>query len=86
MFVGFKGEWMTVKNELLYVGGLGKEWTSTTGELLNLNPQYVKTIDSQGTVQHLDWHENYNKVRSVHGVKYPGKYIHTYINVSLPWV
>ena len=28
---GFKGEWMTVKNSLLYVGGLGKVWTTTTG-------------------------------------------------------
>ncbi|KAF0290064.1 Soluble calcium-activated nucleotidase 1 [Amphibalanus amphitrite] len=25
---GFKGEWMTVKDNHLYVGGLGKEWTT----------------------------------------------------------
>ena len=28
---GFKGEWMTAKNGVLYVGGLGKLWTTTTG-------------------------------------------------------
>ena len=28
---GFKAEWMTVKNHELYVGGLGKEWTSKQG-------------------------------------------------------
>lgn len=28
---GFKGEWMTVKDKNLYVGGLGKEWTSQSG-------------------------------------------------------
>ena len=28
---GFKAEWMAVKDHLLYVGGLGKEWTSQTG-------------------------------------------------------
>ena len=28
---GFKGEWMTVKDHLLYIGGLGKEWTSQQG-------------------------------------------------------
>ena len=28
---GFKGEWMTVKDKSLYVGGLGKEWTSQSG-------------------------------------------------------
>ena len=28
---GFKGEWMTVKNYHLYIGGLGKEWTTQEG-------------------------------------------------------
>ena len=28
---GFKGEWMSVKDKTLYVGGLGKEWTSQSG-------------------------------------------------------
>ena len=28
---GFKGEWMTVKNHQLYIGGLGKEWTTQEG-------------------------------------------------------
>ena len=28
---GFKGEWMTVKNYQLYIGGLGKEWTTQEG-------------------------------------------------------
>lgn len=28
---GFKAEWMTVKNHHLYIGGLGKEWTTQEG-------------------------------------------------------
>ena len=28
---GFKIEWMTVKDDMLWVGGLGRHWTSTTG-------------------------------------------------------
>ena len=28
---GFKGEWMAVKDHTLYVGGLGKEWTTADG-------------------------------------------------------
>ena len=28
---GFKGEWMAVKDSVLYVGGLGKVWTTTSG-------------------------------------------------------
>lgn len=33
VFIGFKCEWATVKDGYLYVGGLGKEWTTTTGEV-----------------------------------------------------
>ncbi len=28
---GFKGEWMTVKNKRLYIGSIGKVWTSQAG-------------------------------------------------------
>lgn len=28
---GFKAEWMTVKDHHLYIGGLGKEWTTQAG-------------------------------------------------------
>lgn len=28
---GFKGEWMTVKDHHVYIGGLGKEWTNPSG-------------------------------------------------------
>lgn len=28
---GFKAEWMTVKSHHLYVGGLGKAWTTQEG-------------------------------------------------------
>ena len=34
--IGFKGEWMAVKDSVLYVGGLGKVWTSrVSGRILN---------------------------------------------------
>lgn len=39
---GFKGEWMAVKDNLLYVGGLGKEWTTSDGVFVNYNPMYIK--------------------------------------------
>jgi len=42
---GFKGEWMAVKNEKLFVGGLGKEWTTASGEVLHSHPQWIKVID-----------------------------------------
>lgn len=73
---GFKCEWATVKDKHLYVGGLGKEWTTTTGEVVNLNPQWVKAIGPSGEVKHIDWHNNYNALRKVTGMNLPGYIIH----------
>ena len=70
---GFKCEWATVKDEHLYVGGLGKEWTTPEGQLINFNPMFVKRISTKGEVEHIDWHDNYVKVRSAAGIEFPGK-------------
>ena len=43
---GFKCEWMTVRERKLYVGGLGKEWTTANGEFVNHNPQWIKESDA----------------------------------------
>ena len=73
---GFKGEWMTVKDNTLYVGGLGKEWTTPTGELVNFNPQYVKSIGPSGDVVHHNWRHAYDGVKMALGIKSPGYVIH----------
>ena len=61
-----------MKDEVLWVGGLGKEWTSTTGEVLNQNPQWVKSVGLAGDVQHHNWVTNYNQLRSAVGFQAPG--------------
>ncbi|KAG7173166.1 Soluble calcium-activated nucleotidase 1-like [Homarus americanus] len=68
---GFKSEWATVKDETLIVGGLGKEWTTSTGELVNHNPQWVKTITTHGFIEHHDWTKNYEKLRESVGIFFP---------------
>lgn len=73
---GFKSEWATVKDETLIVGGLGKEWTTSTGELVNHNPQWVKTVTTKGNVEHFDWTRNYEKLREAVGIHFPGYMIH----------
>ena len=78
----FKGEWMTVKDEHLYVGGLGKEWTTSEGHLLNFNPMFVKRISARGEVEHLDWHDSYVKMRSAAGIEFPGYMIHEAVGWS----
>ena len=64
---------MAVKDQKLFVGGLGKEWTTTDGELVNLNPQWVKLISFQGGVAHLSWVKKYNAMRDAAGVPWPGE-------------
>ncbi|KAG8565031.1 hypothetical protein GDO81_012678 [Engystomops pustulosus] len=73
---GFKAEWLAVKDELLYVGGLGKEWTTTTGKVLNENPEWIKIVGPRGDVQHHNWVPNYNLLREAAGIKPPGYLIH----------
>nr|ACO11448.1 Soluble calcium-activated nucleotidase 1 [Caligus rogercresseyi] len=73
---GFKCEWMTVKDEHLYVGGLGKEWTTPDGVVLNHNPMFVKRISPSGAVEHLDWFDVYIGVRRAAGIEAPGYMIH----------
>ncbi|KAG8230886.1 hypothetical protein J437_LFUL002917 [Ladona fulva] len=73
---GFKMEWAAVKQRTLYVGGLGKEWTTSTGKLVNLNPQFIKIITTTGEITHIDWHENYNALRRTIGIEFPGYVIH----------
>ncbi|KFV52537.1 Soluble calcium-activated nucleotidase 1, partial [Gavia stellata] len=69
---GFKAEWLAVKDEHLYVGGLGKEWTTTTGEVVNENPEWVKVIGYKGDVGHENWVVNYNALRAAAGIRPPG--------------
>ncbi|KAM6939818.1 soluble calcium-activated nucleotidase 1b [Xenentodon cancila] len=73
---GFKAEWLAVKDEHLYVGGLGKEWTTTSGEVVNNNPEWVKVVGLNGEVEHKNWVPYYNALRSAAGIKPPGYLIH----------
>ncbi|MCI4383248.1 hypothetical protein PGIGA_G00024290 [Pangasianodon gigas] len=73
---GFKAEWLAVKDEHLYVGGLGKEWTTTTGEFVNNDPQWVKVIGFQGDMHHENWVPHYIALRGAAGIKPPGYLIH----------
>uniref|UniRef100_A0A8C6ZC81 Calcium activated nucleotidase 1 n=1 Tax=Nothoprocta perdicaria TaxID=30464 RepID=A0A8C6ZC81_NOTPE len=70
---GFKAEWLAVKDEHLYVGGLGKEWTTATGEVLNENPEWVKVVGHKGDVGHESWVANYNALRAAAGIRPPGR-------------
>jgi soluble calcium-activated nucleotidase 1 len=69
---GFKSEWAAVKQRKLFIGGLGKEWTTNSGEAVNTHPQWVKTVSPTGEVEHHNWYHKYLSVRRVLGIEFPG--------------
>lgn len=73
---GFKSEWATVKDQVLYVGSMGKEWTTASGEFENNNPMFVKAITVHGEIYHLNWANNFKALRSSIGIEWPGYMIH----------
>jgi len=68
---GFKGEWMTVKGDALYVGSAGKE-NIYDGLVTDHNMNWIKKIEPNGTVSHIDWTSNYNALRAAAGCSFPG--------------
>jgi len=75
----FKCEWMTVKNGKLYVGGFGKEWVRNN-KIENRDPQWIKEIDKDGRITHIDWTENYEALRIATKTQYPGYLLHESCN------
>lgn len=70
---GFKAEWMAVKDKHLFIGGLGKEWTTTEGKFVNNNPEWVKVVGYQGDVRHENWVPTYHSLKAAVGIKSPGE-------------
>lgn len=73
---GFKSEWATMKNNQLYVGSMGKEWTNAAGVFENYNPMMVKVIGPNGEVKTMNWVKNFKAIRSALDIEWPGYLIH----------
>ncbi|MFH4981598.1 hypothetical protein AB6A40_008307 [Gnathostoma spinigerum] len=67
----FKGEWMTVKDGNLWVGGHGVTYWGKNNER-NDNNMWVKVITKDGAKASIDWSKNYAKVKEAVGIKDPG--------------
>ncbi|CBK21121.2 uncharacterized protein [Blastocystis hominis] len=79
---GQKTEWATVKDDKMYAGSFGKEYTNPDGSIKNTNNMWVSVIDSHGQITHEDWTDRYNKLRQAVGCPYPGYMIHEAISWS----
>lgn len=78
---GMKWEWATVKDNNLYLGSMGKEYTNPDGSVANRNNLWIAIINSRGEVKRKDWSDNYNFVRSKLGASPPGYFI----NEAILW-
>ncbi|XP_050423862.1 soluble calcium-activated nucleotidase 1-like [Adelges cooleyi] len=72
----FKLEWATVKDKKLYVGTHGRELKQPNSDKLDYSGMWIKVIDSERNVEHVDWIENYKKLQAKLGISYPGYLIH----------
>ncbi|KAI6240704.1 Soluble calcium-activated nucleotidase 1-like protein [Aphelenchoides fujianensis] len=72
----YKTEWLAIKDEELYVGGYGKEYTDKHGRLLNKGPMWIKIIDRFGAVRHVNWTRQFHAVRSSIGIEFPAYMVH----------
>eukprot|EP00051_Salpingoeca_urceolata_P028439 m.486887 g.486887 ORF g.486887 m.486887 type:complete len:512 (+) comp24656_c0_seq1:371-1906(+) len=68
----FKNEWATVKDGRLWVGSIGKEWITPTGDVLHHNAEWVKTITAHGRIDNFNWAPIYQAMRTATNTTYPG--------------
>lgn len=79
---GMKIEWATVKDGLLWVGSFGKEYTANDGSIAHANNLWVKVMSDRGAVQHVNWGEHYNAMRSSLGYEHPAYLLHEAVTWS----
>lgn len=73
---GMKIEWATVKGDHLYVGSFGKEYTDNNGGIVHANNLWVKVMTKDGVIQHVNWREYYDRMRSIMGYEHPAYLLH----------
>lgn len=60
---GMKWEWATVKDDQLYIGSMGKEYTLPDGSVANNHNLWVSIINSSGLVRRVNWSNVYESVK-----------------------
>ncbi|KAA0162824.1 hypothetical protein FNF31_03088 [Cafeteria roenbergensis] len=74
---GFKCEWATVKDDEMYVGSFGKEFTDPKGiRPPGFGNMWVKVIDKELRVRHEDWTNRFIAMRDAVGYGSPGYLLH----------
>lgn len=80
---------MTVKDGKLWLGSIGKEWTTVNGDPIHDKLYWVKEISHDGTMLSHNWKDNFEAVRASVGALSPGYLVHEAVNwdaVNQQWV
>jgi soluble calcium-activated nucleotidase 1 len=73
---GLKIEWATVREDKLYVGSFGKEYTDSKGDIVHSNTLWVVVVEKDGTVTHQNWNSYYTRMREELGYLHPSYLLH----------
>jgi len=79
---GMKWEWSTVKDNELYLGSMGKEYTLKDGSVKNRNNLWIIIVNALGQVRRVNWSKQYEVVRKALGAQLPGYIIIEAMNWS----
>ena len=69
---GMKWEWATVKDNELYIGSMGKEYTRPDGSIANVNNLWIGILNGRGELRRENWMDKYAVVREALGARAPG--------------
>lgn len=74
----FKAEWMVVKDDSLIIGGHGRPYTDARDgvTILSNGPRWVKSINSQFEVSHVNWSAQFDALMSSVDIRFPGYLMH----------
>ena len=79
---GMKWEWSTIKDDELYIGGIGKEMQLSNGDVDTEDAMWIAILGKHGEVRREDWSSQYNFVRKFLGCQLPGYVAHEAIRWS----
>lgn len=79
---GMKIEWASVKDDTLYVGSIGKPWTTRDGEYINDYPQHVWIVSRDKNTTYVDWKHVYDTVKKAVGIGNEGYAYHSFHGIA----
>eukprot|EP00915_Cephaloidophora_sp_WS-2016_P007843 GHVH01010847.1.p1 GENE.GHVH01010847.1~~GHVH01010847.1.p1 ORF type:complete len:412 (+),score=79.89 GHVH01010847.1:146-1381(+) len=79
---GMKLEWGTVKDNAMWLGSFGKEYTLSDGSIKNEWPLWVAAITKNHEVKRKNWTPIYSRLREITDSSFPGYMIHEAVEWS----